>query len=838
MKRLIVFLLMPLMGIGSALAQYTWIGGSTFDATSWAGLDNWNGISATTMPGTGPGTPNSNLWNEMSIIGTDGRVTGTTPLLEGWNIRMVLDNADVTVSNLNKVQGGESKYFTLKGSSTLTVNFQFGIDNQNQYDLNVNLQDNDASRFNLVLGQNYDRQSGQGLIFNYATVSQNMARGVSISSKDNAARTIGNITINATLPESVNSDETTLNSATLATISSDITVTNKVYNITGGNFTEAAADGELSANNENIGKYKVVEQEDGNIVLQWVTGPGDFFTVRFDYTANFGEGNTYTTSVTRTYGSGTVLTSAPDPNIDFYTASPINHTVSGDASIDVPLVPSFPFVHNQPTWLSSIGSAANGGLRQIQYGNDSKINIDLNGNSKVASNVNTWIFIHVNGTADQFQIKNGTGKYLNVPTGGNGTVACTLSDTPQTFTIQKSTQTSNNTDAETGFCIKVEDNSFMGAHIGAQSPNIQIGNLTLWASDQLGIWKNANSNAANSGSLFYAIEISDDDLADIKSQPAAGFYRLRFDTNSSTPYLGSTGGDGANTVSMTADEDASSIVYVEEAENGRFYLMTYDNGYYLANPYRLGVGTETIQNSEIYKQAWTVEAGAEEGCCALKYGSAGNYMTGDASAVSYSESKSDAANGWIFEPVTVLPLTTNEDGYTSFSAPVPVTIPGDCYAYVATDKGDGVVNMTKVTGNVAANTGLIIKTESASIPLSFSIVESGNTVDNMLVANAAASMVAKVNNYFFGKYTGNNEYVFTKIAGDGSRELKGHKAYLDGTGLSEARLFLLWGDDVETSIEASLGEQAAVRNGKFVKDGRVIIVKNSVKYTTSGLQIK
>lgn len=35
---------MPLMGIGSALAQYTWKGGNTFDATSWNMLEKlgWN----------------------------------------------------------------------------------------------------------------------------------------------------------------------------------------------------------------------------------------------------------------------------------------------------------------------------------------------------------------------------------------------------------------------------------------------------------------------------------------------------------------------------------------------------------------------------------------------------------------------------------------------------------------------------------------------------------------------------------------------------------------------------------------------------------------------------
>lgn len=1043
MRKLVLFLSMILVGVGSVFAQYVWKGGTQINSSLWAGQASWENWDPTTIRdyrGVGPATANSGSWDEIQIKGTsENRISGETPNLEGWNLKMVLDYATVTIPSVTKMQAPNGDaYFTLSGNSVL--NFNWGKTTQ-QHSFSVNLNAEDASVFNFFMGSNYGIDSEGAISVNYGVVSNGMLRRINVSSKDGStARTLYKLVINATLPE-VKAETATLNSAVIATAGTGVTITTKTYNITSNGYTEAAADTDLSSDlSNNVGKYKIVESG-GDIVLQWVTGPVSAIT--FNYTATFEEGNTFTTSLVRYYEIGTVLTEAPSLASEFYTAEPISHTVSADAAVNVTLNPKFPFVHNVPTWLSSVGNTTNGGLRQVKYVSDSQVAIDVNGNSKVVSKEHAWTFVHVNGTADQFQIRNGLGKYLNAST--TSSAVCTVSETPQTFTIQKSAVTSNNVGTEVGFCIKVADQSYMGAHKGNSNSERTIGNITTWTNNQLGTWKDAGSTVSNNGNLFYAVEPSDAELCAIRwdnvtfqmksgdayassakaiasgdrgtstavsdyktywtlvptsttavykvkneysgfylgsaatvnlteskwagtykmvegtgdtqklrltgesgesgkylaidaegklsltvdgtewnikeisteglqsvrsgyeaekefeiadiihrktqyigsgvgqytptseqsnvildaivlggnmgsltgneidkkvipaqelfsvgkmtiNQPVAGFYRIKYTTNASTPYLGTTGpNDGYTTIDMTAAEDVSSIFYIEEGEEGKKYLMMYTSGYYVANPFRYGVGTKIIRGSEIYKQSWTVEEG-DFGKYALKYGG-GNYLTGNAAKTYHASEKNANSNAWTFEPQSSLPLSTNEDGYTSFSAPVPVTIPENCYAYAATSKGYGVINMSKVIGNVAANTGLIIKTENPSAALTFNIVETGDAVDNnKLVANVAAAEVDKESNYFFGKY--GSEYVFTKISGTGNRDLMGHKAYLDGESFSGARLNIYWDEQVETGIENTEGVLETTRNGLFIENGRVLVVKEGRRYTTAGQRMR
>ena len=201
----------------------------------------------------------------------------------------------------------------------------------------------------------------------------------------------------------------------------------------------------------------------------------------------------------------------------------------------------------------------------------------------------------------------------------------------------------------------------------------------------------------------------------------------------------------------------------------------------------------------------------------------------------------DARYTWKLKAVTSLPLETNADGYTTFSAPVPMTIPSDCNAYIAENQGDGVINMAKVTGDVAANTGLIISTRKYDDnELTFNIAASGTEYSgNLLHENVAASNVDKTNNYFFGK-TG-NDYVFTKISGEGTRTLAGHKAYLDGTKLSgtTARLAISWDNvDDPTGLNEINTENIGLKDGKYYQNGNVFIVRNGIKYNVAGQIMK
>ena len=207
----------------------------------------------------------------------------------------------------------------------------------------------------------------------------------------------------------------------------------------------------------------------------------------------------------------------------------------------------------------------------------------------------------------------------------------------------------------------------------------------------------------------------------------------------------------------------------------------------------------------------------------------------DRGAFNGTSGVTDERYTWTLEEVESLPLSIAAESYTSFSSPVPVTIPDNCYAYIATSKGTGVINMTKVTGNVPANTGLIISTNGVAQDLDFTICTTDNPTDvsgNKLVANVAADNVSKADNYFFGQVSGN--YVFTKLSGDGDYyTLPGHKAYLN-LGGNAARLSINWGGDDATGLMELNNENIKLNDGKYYQNGKIVIIKNGIRYNLSG----
>lgn len=315
--------------------------------------------------------------------------------------------------------------------------------------------------------------------------------------------------------------------------------------------------------------------------------------------------------------------------------------------------------------------------------------------------------------------------------------------------------------------------------------------------------------------------------------PAAGFYRIK--GNTSGLYLAS--GFASNSkFNMTDATDASTIFYFDGTK-----LINYGSG--MCN----GTTGSGSWSWTVYESASAVEFmdGNTNGGYGIKTGTGYFYDNGDNTA---SADRGASVNmstdnvryrSWYLTEVTSLPVETTAEGYTSFSAPVPVTIPANnCYAYIATGEETGVVNMTKVTGDVAANTGLIISTNGIEVvgPLSFDVAESGTAyTDNLLVANVAAANVSKANNYFFGKV--GDDYVFTLLSGDDDYTLRGYKAYLNLSG-SAARLSINWGGDDATGLSELSNEIIKLNDGKYYQNGRVIVVRNGIKYNVAGQTIK
>lgn len=108
--------------VGSASADFVWIGEDNFTADVWNNPSNWELTDGTTYPagGTGPATPNSNGWARLVFNGK----SGTTPLLEGWEFKIDVTQGSTIATSVKKLQGGCS--INVEQGSTLTLTLQGG----------------------------------------------------------------------------------------------------------------------------------------------------------------------------------------------------------------------------------------------------------------------------------------------------------------------------------------------------------------------------------------------------------------------------------------------------------------------------------------------------------------------------------------------------------------------------------------------------------------------------------------------------------------------------------------------------------------------------------------
>lgn len=196
------------------------------------------------------------------------------------------------------------------------------------------------------------------------------------------------------------------------------------------------------------------------------------------------------------------------------------------------------------------------------------------------------------------------------------------------------------------------------------------------------------------GASFTALEMN---------QPAPnGFYRFR--NVRSRRYLTTTLTNSKMT--LTADATSAAIFYLTSDNK----LVGYDNGYYTMN---FGTGNYGFQDASGTGNVVTFPNGntytEATACYHINCGSRsiyGNNATLDAGG-NVATGNTDTGYDWTIEAVTALPLTISEVGWSTFYAPVPVTIPEGVTAYIADIDGT-TCTLKEVTGTVPANTGLIL----------------------------------------------------------------------------------------------------------------------------------
>lgn len=317
----------------------------------------------------------------------------------------------------------------------------------------------------------------------------------------------------------------------------------------------------------------------------------------------------------------------------------------------------------------------------------------------------------------------------------------------------------------------------------------------------------------------------------------AGFYRIK--GNTSGKYL-AAGLAANNKFAMTDATDATTIFYYDGVK-----LTNLSSG--MCNGVTSSAWAWTVYTSA---SDVTFHDGHTNGGYGIQTATVYFYDNGDGTSSADRGANADMTTGdsryrsWSLEPVTSLPFEIEANSYKSFSAPVAITIPGNCKAYIAKTKNNNTIKMEEVTGNVPANTGLVIGSGETT-NLSFDIYTGNDLADcsgDLLECNIAAAELSRDENYFFGKQKSTGNYIFTKLSGTGDNyTLYGFKSYLPAANLPaavDARIAVVWDYDDPTGLNELKDDSMEVKDGKYYQNQKIVVIRNGVKYNVAGQIIK
>lgn len=189
---------------------------------------------------------------------------------------------------------------------------------------------------------------------------------------------------------------------------------------------------------------------------------------------------------------------------------------------------------------------------------------------------------------------------------------------------------------------------------------------------------------------------------------------------------------------------------------------------------------------------------------------------------------------------TTVSATLGTNGYTTFACPYPLdleNLPDEVEAYEAYAVSATKVKFRTIEQAVPANTGILLKgTPSAvvSIPMA---AEGEALEDNLFYVNVGGStFTPEVNTTYYGLIKDSNPLSFGWF-NPSSVAIPSDKAYLKVTS-GGARLSVSFDDDEVTAIGSLEALDAETpKEGKFLENDRIVIVKNGVRYGVGGQKL-
>ena len=158
-------------------------------------------------------------------------------------------------------------------------------------------------------------------------------------------------------------------------------------------------------------------------------------------------------------------------------------------------------------------------------------------------------------------------------------------------------------------------------------------------------------------------------------------------------------------------------------------------------------------------------------------------------------------------------------------------------AYMITGHEGNVVKKSQVTGTVPAGTGLLLKGDAGSYNIPIVGSSTTDVSANLMVAGTGASVSYEANKtkYVLGVNGENAEFQKLVDSGSSATVAKG-KAYLQFNEVISARS-LYFEDEVTGIANVEAAAETKANEGKFIDNGKLVIVKNGVKYNVAGAKL-
>ena len=310
------------------------------------------------------------------------------------------------------------------------------------------------------------------------------------------------------------------------------------------------------------------------------------------------------------------------------------------------------------------------------------------------------------------------------------------------------------------------------------------------------------------------------------------FYRIT-DKDGNTVYA-----PGINTQLLTAasvTNPVSSVFYIA-GDEGTKRIVSFLNGYYLYNTSSTGTAYVRDVPGANYSYQFDHITDHQLGALRIKNNFGDCWYSYNGININ-SQYNTGANRAFYFEPLTSLPITMNlSDGayYATINLPVAVTIPLGLSAYSATAAGE-VLTLTKVVedGVLAANTPVILYSESSVTSLDIASTAGTAAVSNELEGTTAAISV-----------TANQNYVLNCVGGQvgfylcNGTAMPGFKAYLPSSATSNVKAFTFSFEDAEDAIRAIESENSGLeiydisgcrvqkaQKGLYIVNGKKVMYK-------------